>query len=193
MGRPLRRCDASWLLRASSCTPRPVPGDPCASPFPDWVEYRRNCICIDDTTHFTKAKVAVTAIEDLVCRKWIADVVSAEATSTEVHVVFADALVAEGLMARVEARQDGTVDPAVGWRGPVPRARRRGDVADAGMEADRVECLHTTASSARSTAGSSIRSRCGCSAVTWPKNDSIQAWSVGVPGRPKCWWMAQGP
>jgi putative transposase len=67
----------------------------------------------DPYTHFTKAKVAVTAIEDLVSRKWIADIVSAEETSTQVQVVFADALAAEGLMERVEARQDGRVDPAV--------------------------------------------------------------------------------
>src|SRR5215217_9092615 len=33
-------------------------------------------------------------------------------------------------------------------------------------------------------------SRWGRSALTWPNSDSIQAWSVGVPGRPKCWWMA---
>src|ERR671914_1179859 len=32
--------------------------------------------------------------------------------------------------------------------------------------------------------------RWGHSALTWPNSDSIQAWSVGVPGRPKCWWMA---
>jgi hypothetical protein len=24
----------------------------------------------------------------------------------------------------------------------------------------------------------------------WPNSDSIQAWPVGVPGRPKCWWIA---
>ena len=31
-------------------------------------------------------------------------------------------------------------------------------------------------------------SRCGCSPLRWPKNDSIQAWSLGVAGRPK--WVA---
>ena len=33
-------------------------------------------------------------------------------------------------------------------------------------------------------------SRWGHSALTWPNSDSIHAWSVGVPGRPKCWAMA---
>ena len=46
------------------------------------------------------------------------------------------------------------------------------------------------ASSARSVAGSRIASRCGYSALRWPLRLSIQAWSVGVPGRPKCWAIA---
>src|SRR5664279_6634389 len=41
-------------------------------------------------------------------------------------------------------------------------------------------------SSARSVSGSRIASRCGYSALRWPLRLSIQAWSVGVPGRPKC-------
>ena len=57
--------------------------------------------------------MAVTAIEDLVSRKWIAHIVSAEETSTQVQVVFAEALAAEGLLAAVEARQDEVVDPGV--------------------------------------------------------------------------------
>jgi transposase InsO family protein len=91
----------------------PRPGRSVRKPFPDWVEYRPNSIWIYDTTHFTKAKVAVTAIEDLVSRKWIADVVSAEETSTQVQIVFADALESEGLMALVEAHQDAPLDPTV--------------------------------------------------------------------------------
>src|SRR6266508_4849478 len=51
-------------------------------------------------------------------------------------------------------------------------------------------CSRTLASSARRVAGSRILARCGHSALTWPNSDSIHAWSVGVPGRPKCWWMA---
>ena len=46
------------------------------------------------------------------------------------------------------------------------------------------------ASSALSTVGSAIRSRCGHSALMCPNRLSIQAWSVGVPGRPKCWAIA---
>jgi hypothetical protein len=72
-----------------------------------------NSIWIYDTTHFTRAGVAATVIEDLVSRKWLAEIVSAEETSTQVQVVFTDALEAEGLLERVAARQDGLVDPSV--------------------------------------------------------------------------------
>ena len=54
----------------------------------------------------------MTVIEDLVSRKWLGEVVSAEETSTQVQVVFTDALEAEGLLELVQARQDGLVDPA---------------------------------------------------------------------------------
>lgn len=96
-----------------SLHPPPRPGRSVHKPFPDWVEYRPNQIWIYDTTHFTRAGMAVTVIEDLVSRKWIADIVSAEETSTQVEIVFTDALAAEGLLASVEARADGLVDPTV--------------------------------------------------------------------------------
>ena len=40
--------------------------------------------------------MAVTVVEDLVSRKWLAHIVSAEETSTQIEVVFTDALAAEG-------------------------------------------------------------------------------------------------
>ncbi len=43
---------------------------------------------------------------DLVTRKWICELVSIEETSTQVQVVFMDALELEGLMPVIEARQD---------------------------------------------------------------------------------------
>lgn len=89
--------------------PPPRPGRSARRPFPDWVEYRPNQIWIYDTTHFTRAGVAVTVVEDLVSRKWLAHIVSAEETSTQVEIVFTDALDAEGLLDAVEARADGLV------------------------------------------------------------------------------------
>jgi len=93
--------------------PPPRPGRSVRKPFPEWVEYRPNQIWIYDTTHFTRAKSCLTVVEDLVSRKWVADILSPEETSTQVEIVFTDALAAEGLLALVEARADGVVDPTI--------------------------------------------------------------------------------
>jgi transposase InsO family protein len=90
--------------------PRPKPGNSKRKKFPDWVEYKPNCIWIYDTTHFTRAGMAVLIIEDLVSRKWLTEIVSAEETSTQVELAFTDALDAEGLLAAVERRPAGLVD-----------------------------------------------------------------------------------
>ena len=76
-------------------------------PFPAWADYERNSIWIYDVTHFAGCpKHAVFAVMDLVTRKWITGLVSIEETSTQVQVVFIDALELEGLLELVEARQD---------------------------------------------------------------------------------------
>lgn len=55
--------------------------------------------------------MAVLIIEDLVSRKWITEVVSAEETHTQVEAGFTQALQAEGLLELVESRRaDGTID-----------------------------------------------------------------------------------
>jgi putative transposase len=112
-----------WVLPASvrrvlgreglRLRPLPRPGRSIRKPFPDWVQYTPNSIWIDDPTHFPRARVAATVVEDLVSRKWLAEVVSAEETSTQVQVVFTDALQREGLLEQVPARQDGLVDPTM--------------------------------------------------------------------------------
>lgn len=96
-----------------SLDPPQRPGTSVRKPFPEWVEYRPNQIWIYDTTHFTRARSALTVVEDLVSRKWIADILSSEETSTQIEIVFTDALVAEGLMELAMARADGLADPSV--------------------------------------------------------------------------------
>jgi hypothetical protein len=91
--------------------PPPRAGASARQPFPEWVEYRPNQIWIYDTTHFGRAKSCLTVVQDLVSRKWVADILSSEETSTQVEIVFTDALEAEGLLALVETRADGLVDP----------------------------------------------------------------------------------
>src|SRR5258708_28984606 len=51
-------------------------------------------------------------------------------------------------------------------------------------------CVRTRYSSASSSPGSRVFSRCGRSPLTWPNRVSIQAWSCGVCGRPNCWAVA---
>jgi putative transposase len=80
---------------------------PARKPFPEWAHYTRNSIWIYDVTHFGGCpKHAVFAVMDLVTRKWITELVSIEETSTQVQVVFMDALEIEGLLELVAARQD---------------------------------------------------------------------------------------
>jgi transposase InsO family protein len=100
------------LAEGLQLRPLPRPARSVRQPFPDWVEYRPGMLWIFDTTHFTRAKTAVTVIEDLVSRKWLCEVVSSEETSVQVQAAFCQALEAEGLMDQVAARLDGTVDLA---------------------------------------------------------------------------------
>ena len=90
--------------------PRPRPGKSKKKPFPDWADYRPNSIWIYDTTHFTRAGMAVLIVEDLVSRKWITEVVSSEETHTQVEVAFTAALEAEGLFEIIDARADELAD-----------------------------------------------------------------------------------
>ena len=73
-------------------------------PWPAWVAQAPNRIWIYDTTHWTRAGAATTVISDVVSRKWIADVTSADETSIEVQAVFNRALRVEGLDAVIEQR-----------------------------------------------------------------------------------------
>jgi transposase InsO family protein len=91
--------------------PLPRPARSAKRPFPEWADYTPNSIWIYDTTHFTRAGMAVLIIEDLVSRKWLTHIVSVEETSTQVELAFTAALAAEGLLEAVDARHDdGSVD-----------------------------------------------------------------------------------
>ena len=89
-------------------------GTSARRPFPEWATYTKNTIWLYDWTHFARCTTAsAVAVMDLVTRKWLATVVSAEETSTQIQVAFLDALEDEGLLDLIEARADGTVDLAV--------------------------------------------------------------------------------
>lgn len=79
--------------------PEPARRSPSVpAPWPEWVRWEPNCIWIWDATHFTRARRSVFAIVDVVSRYWVETHVSAEESSTQVQLLFADALEAEGLL-----------------------------------------------------------------------------------------------
>jgi hypothetical protein len=106
-------CAACWSARGSGCGRCPVPAGPSASRSrTGWSTGQGRS---GSTTRPTSLALGWRRPwpGDLVSRKWLAEVVSAEETSTQVQVVFTQALEREGLLARVTARQDGLVDLTV--------------------------------------------------------------------------------
>jgi putative transposase len=86
------------------------------APWPDWLEWKPNRVWIYDATHFPRAKRVAFAIVDMVSRKWVRYLLSIEETSTQVQVVFEQALIAEGLDAllvpeRLELDEDDPERP----------------------------------------------------------------------------------
>ena len=74
----------------------PTPRRP-KTPWPHWLVWEPNRIWIWDVTHFGRARRCVFAIVDMVSRYWITTLVSTEETSTQVRVIFDQALLAQDL------------------------------------------------------------------------------------------------
>ena len=95
----------------------PSPREPAVrAPWPDWIVWKPNSIWCYDFTHFTRAKSAAIAVMDVVSRRWLTTLVSAQESSTQVEVAFTDALLTEGLAERIDDRllaqlRAGTVQP----------------------------------------------------------------------------------
>jgi transposase InsO family protein len=88
------------VLRSEQLIP---PGNPVREPiprkpWPDWLVWKPNRIWGYDFTHFTRCQRAVIAVMDIVSRKWLSTVVSAEETSSQIEVAFTDALESENLL-----------------------------------------------------------------------------------------------
>lgn len=90
----------------------PRPGRSVKKPWPAWIEWRPNQLWCWDASHFPacEASPIVYGIIDIVSRKWIATLLCAEATSTQVKVVFLAGLDNEGLLADLEWRLDAPGD-----------------------------------------------------------------------------------
>ena len=68
------------------------------SPWPEWLTWKPDSIWAYDFTHWTRARRACIAILDVVSRKWLATLTSAEESSTQVEACFLAALDAEALL-----------------------------------------------------------------------------------------------
>lgn len=97
----VRRVLAGHGLVVAGPGPRP-PRE--RTPWPDWLEWKPNRVWGYDFTHFTRAMRVAIAILDIVSRKWITTLVSAEESSVQVEVCFLDALRAEQLIDLVDER-----------------------------------------------------------------------------------------
>lgn len=85
------------LTEAGIHLPEPGPRERRpARPWPDWAELVPGVIYIYDFTHFPRSKACAVAVMDVVSRYWLATVVSAEESSTQVEVAFTRALIADG-------------------------------------------------------------------------------------------------
>ena len=97
-------------------TGAPRPPRSTKKPWPDWVQWQPNQLWCWDATHFMAcpSSPVVYGIIDVVSRKWITTLLTPEATSTQVKVLFLAALDAEGLLDALEWRLDqpGDVDLA---------------------------------------------------------------------------------
>jgi putative transposase len=87
--------------------PPPRAPTPAPTPIPAWASWRPRQIWIYDFTHFTRADRVAYAVMDVVSRRWLRTLVTAEESATQVEVLFTGALDDEGLWPRIEARQGG--------------------------------------------------------------------------------------
>jgi transposase InsO family protein len=91
----------STVLRVLEAAGMRLPGTPAREPrpprlWPQWAELVPGVIWIYDFTHFEAAKRCAVAVLDVISRKWLSTLVSAEETSTQVEVAFTRALIADG-------------------------------------------------------------------------------------------------
>jgi transposase InsO family protein len=92
----------------------PGPREPAPrAPWPDWLEWKPNRVWAYDFTHWSRARRASVAILDVVSRKWLATLTSAEESSTQVEACFLAALDAEDLLALADQRATAALREAI--------------------------------------------------------------------------------
>ena len=113
---------ASTMHRALTAQGLVLEGKPAReptvrAPWPEWITWKPNAVWCYDFTHFTRARRVAVAVMDVVSRRWLATLVSAEETSTQIELAFTAALAEERLDDRIDARvlarlRAGQVSPA---------------------------------------------------------------------------------
>jgi transposase InsO family protein len=92
----------STVLRIAESEEVTLPGEPARATRPapvlPEIPWEPNRIWIWDATHFTRADRAVYAIIDVVSRFWIGTLSSTEQTTTQVQLLFTEALDSQGLL-----------------------------------------------------------------------------------------------
>jgi putative transposase len=83
----------------------PSPREPqIRAPWPDWIEWKPGRVWCYDFTHFTRARRVAVAVLDVVSRRWLSTLVSAEETSSQIEAAFLAALEEEQLAERIDVR-----------------------------------------------------------------------------------------
>jgi putative transposase len=92
----------------------PPPREPAPrAPWPDWLEWKPDRVWAYDFTHWSRAGRASVAILDVVSRKWLATLTSAEESSTQVEACFLAALDAEDLLTLADERATAALREAI--------------------------------------------------------------------------------
>jgi putative transposase len=92
----------------------PGPREPAPrTPWPDWLEWKPGRVWACDFTHWSRARRASIAILDVVSRRWLATLTSAEETSNQVETCFLAALEAEQLLDDADQRATAALREAI--------------------------------------------------------------------------------
>jgi putative transposase len=106
----VRRVLAAEGLVLEGLPPRePAP----RAPWPDWLAWKPNRVWAYDFTHWTRARRASIALLDVVSRKWLATLTSAQESSTQAGAAFTMALEAEGLLEAAGERATAALREAI--------------------------------------------------------------------------------
>ena len=125
----------------------PPPREPAPrSPWPDWLTWKPDSIWAYDFTHWTRARRASIAILDVVSRKWLATLTSAEESSTQVEACFLAGVAIAQQFGRPHTPQDQAwIETLFGHvKGEWPHLEKIRDPGELDIELDRVRAEYNS-------------------------------------------------